>query len=185
MLPKYAIASSVLDIGSLDQLSRVCRRVDYAYIRNAPVVAAERGMKQRLPYRNNQSRPPRAVHSMEAIQQSPNDVWNFPGLNIEAEENIVDDPTPGNRAEQQSGEILELRRNQNNNLGDLPTQERRECFNCHRTGHSFSVCPSPRSGQFGFRCGSRDVTSFTCRKCAKNGGVDSAAIDPAPSPQNQ
>lgn len=35
MLPKYAIATSVIEINSLEQLSNVCRRVDFAYVCSA------------------------------------------------------------------------------------------------------------------------------------------------------
>lgn len=184
MLTKYAIATSVLEIRTIDQLSQVCRRVDYAYAKSPPAVPFERGFDQRNFVRGQNQNRSRALNLVEAMHQPPNDTFNFPGLNIGNDEVQCEAPLSGHKEQPQSDEILEMRRARYNNNSVDPNQERRECYNCRRVGHSFSACPSPQKGQFCFRCGSRDVTTFNCRNCAKNGGMDSDAQQVAPNPQN-
>lgn len=183
MLSKYAIATSVLDIASLDQLSKVCRRVDYAYARTTAAVPFERHTDQRFAFRNgqNQNRS-RALHAVETMHQCPNTNDYRPGFNSGMDEELFQDRTQENYDQQPNGEILEMRRRQNNPSSDAAQQGPRECFNCRRPGHSHAVCPTPQNGKFCFRCGSRDVTTFTCRNCAKNGSPDSAAQESAPNP---
>lgn len=186
ILPKYAIATSVLDIATLDQLSKVCRRVDCAYAKSPVAMPIERGTDQRPGFRNAQfQNRPRAVHLVDTMQQLPNEINNFPGLGISADGDQVGLQEQDNYDQLQAGEVMEMRRNRNHGNNDNFQQERRECYNCRRVGHSFSACPAPRNGQFCFRCGSRDVTSFNCRNCAKNGVPDSEAQASAPNPQSQ
>lgn len=182
MLPKYAIATSVLNIETLDQLSNVCRRVDYAYSKTSSAVPFERSSDQRYAYRNNQNQSrSRALHAVEAMQQTADAMTlNFQGLIVGEQEEQPEHPPQQDYEQPQSSEVLEMRRGQNSGKH---TQERRECFNCRRVGHSFVVCPAPRDGQFCFRCGSRNVTAFTCVNCAKNEQRGSEAPEGAPNPQ--
>lgn len=150
MLPKYAIATSVLDIGTLDQLAKVCRRVDYAYTRSPAAVPYERTTDHRQNFRPGQyPNRTRALHLVETSHQSPNAASNFPGLEIGAEEDAFENQKPEDDHQMEAGEILEMRRGANNFPFNDP-QPARECYNCRKVGHSFNVCPLAR-GKFCYR----------------------------------
>lgn len=92
MLSKYAVATSVLDIGSLDQLSKVCRRVDYAYSKTPIPLPMDKINNDHRYYPRagmNQGRP-RAINIVEMAQQSDNRSCTFPGLELGAEEDVVE-----------------------------------------------------------------------------------------------
>ncbi|KAL3286936.1 hypothetical protein HHI36_001421 [Cryptolaemus montrouzieri] len=43
------------------------------------------------------------------------------------------------------------------------------CWNCSKSGHRYSSCKEKRTGKFCYRCGCKDVTWYTCKKCSGNG----------------
>lgn len=51
-----------------------------------------------------------------------------------------------------------------------PTVSRATCWNCSKAGHVFNNCPSPRH-KFCYRCGQRNVTVNTCRRCSGNANL--------------
>lgn len=178
MLQKYAIALSTVDITSLDQLANVCRRIDFAYAKPQFSVPFDgRAGESRQPPRNAGGRP-RELNELDMLAQPASVVDAFADLALvdERESSAQQCAT----APQHDGELLEVRRGGTRGApqaGDLE----RKCFNCQRAGHNFSVCPSPKSGIFCYRCGSREVTAFSCPKCAKNGS-DSAHREGGPNP---
>lgn len=181
MLQKYAIAVSTVDIASLDQLANVCRRIDFAYAKPQFSIPGElKANESRPPQRNTFSRA-RELNELDLLAESSSVVDAFAGLSL------CDDRAAsmqhGVAATQSDSELLEVRR------GDVraapkASELERKCFNCQRAGHNFSVCPSPKSGIFCYRCGSREVTAFSCPKCAKNGS-DSARREGGPNPNPQ
>ncbi|KAL3279604.1 hypothetical protein HHI36_017110 [Cryptolaemus montrouzieri] len=42
-------------------------------------------------------------------------------------------------------------------------------WNCSKSGHRYSSCKEKRTGKFCYRCGCKDVTWYTCKKCSGNG----------------
>lgn len=52
-----------------------------------------------------------------------------------------------------------------NRLPDTPV-----CWGCGGGGHRYSVCPTPRTGIFCYRCGSRGTTWRNCPNCAEGQG---------------
>lgn len=158
MLAKYAVAASTVDIVSLEQLSNICRRVDFAYSkRDVGAFAEERQSTTRM----SSHQRTREVNEVEA--------------------SVADDLVCGsaNRSEPSQVaaagvdiEVCEVRRaDRSQNNGDV---NRGKCYNCSREGHVFANCTQPKTGQFCYRCGSRNVTTFNCPDCSKNGEGGSA-----------
>lgn len=154
MLAKYAVAASTVNIVSLEQLSNICRRVDFAYSKRDVGPFGEEKTPAARPYSQPRSRE---LNEFEA-----NTADHFAGLSLN------DCQVTG---ESQDAEVCEVRR------GDKPAgnngANRGKCFNCLREGHNFADCQQPRTGQFCYRCGSRNFTSFSCKDCPKNGEVGS------------
>lgn len=151
MLPKYAVATSTIDVRSLEQLSSVCRRVDYAYAkRDVGLPFEERPQASRAVFHGRS----RDVQEVEVAMHNDRD-----GRDESAEERI------DSRATDES-ELCAMRR------GDQSAQSvdsaPRKCFNCGREGHNFADCKQPKTGPFCYRCGSRNFVNFTCKECPKN-----------------
>lgn len=167
MLPKYAIAVAAIEITSLRQLANICRRTDYADEKNSARVS----QNERAHNTRTQSRPSsgglRELQEVDAVYSCVGNDDGFSGF----------ENTPGH-----DREVAEIRRSNNRDEAKVPNVERRKCFNCLREGHNFSECTVAKTGQFCYRCGSRDVTTFTCQKCPKNGPTGSA---PSSGAQNQ
>lgn len=178
MLTKYAMATSVVEITSLEQLSNICRRVDFAQARNQSV-SLDRPPDRSNPFRERQGRY-RDVNELGQEEPIP-----------ENESNTVEygrGECSGHCQRQSSNErypveVLEIRSKENPNTRKLNETDQRECFNCLKVGHTFSVCPLPRNGQFCYRCGSREVLAFKCKKCTKNTQVGSTGREGAPGPR--
>lgn len=173
MLSKYALATSVIEVVSLEQLAKICRRVDFAYTKtqfSAPVDSVANNKNITTGY---QSRF-RNVHEIGATHQG-NVASSSDRDRINSQVSQYEPTAPPEM------EVLEMRNGQNRGGRNESAFESRECFNCSQVGHSFSACPEPKKGQFCFRCGSRDVTSFTCKYCAKNGGTNPVGRDGPPN----
>lgn len=177
MLPKYAIATSAIEVTRLDQLSNICRRVDYAHSKSHNSTPSDRFVEQRQGFRSNSARY-REVHELGVSQQQG-------GLRADAMASTMDGQ-PSQQVSANSGaphtdnEVLEIRNDRSN-----VDVSRRECFNCLQMGHTFSTCSQPRNGQFCYRCGSRNVTTFTCQICTKNGDPGSVSREGGLNFRNQ
>lgn len=182
MLPKYAVATSVIEITTLEQLSSICRRVDFAYAKTSFHAPQDRVTDPR-PYRGNFQRV-RDVHELASGYNFSGDELNTPYSSSSFATNLAHPNQPHPQRPCREAEILEMRRN-NSMAPHPPDSSQRECFNCLRIGHTFASCTAPRNGQFCFRCGSRDVVSFHCKKCAKNGNSGSVAREGLPNPSTQ
>lgn len=184
MLTKYSIATSVVEVTSLAQLSNICRRVDFAYSKSNISAPQDRIVEQRPPVRGYQGRF-RDVHEVGAVHQD----LECPNISEDRFHGDQVFPAQAHCPSQhiREGEILEMRRRNEagGSRNEFSNYESRECFNCSQVGHSYTVCPEPRNGQFCFRCGSRDVTSFKCKNCAKNGDPGSARREGLPNPPKQ
>lgn len=179
MLSKYAIATSVLDIESLEQLSRVCRRVDYAYSNSSTAFPQSKLPEQRQQNRQGQqSFRPRALHEMGAVFQHDDQHGEW-------EETLQESSGPRGHEQfhDQQRDLLVMQNGGNYQARDPTSFGQRECFNCRRPGHAFAACRAPRNGVFCYRCGSRDVTTFTCQNCAKNDRGDSVGRPNASNPR--
>lgn len=157
MLAKYAIAASTVDIVSLEQLSNICRRVDFAHSKRDVGPFGE----EKTPATRTYSQPrSREVNEVEAGTAD-----RFEGLSL----NHGDDSQVS--IEGHDAEVCEVRRVERSNTNK--EANRGKCFNCMHEGHNFADCKQPRSGQFCYRCGSRNVTSYNCKNCPKNGEAGS------------
>lgn len=152
MLPKYAVAASTIDVVSLEQLSNVCRRVDYAYAKRDVGLPFEERQQVSRPVSQGRTRD---VHEVEV---STNDVPS-------------DDSHECRGATAEESELCALRRGDQS--GRPSENVQRKCFNCGREGHNFADCKQAKTGPFCYRCGSRNFTNFTCKDCPKNGDAGS------------
>lgn len=163
MLTKYVVATSAVEITRLDQLSNICRRVDYAYAKTPQFSAPPNRITDSRPvFRNNQQGRYRDVQELEIASQQT----QFPQIS-----------NPG--SDESNRELLEMRRDRQS-----ADSNRNYCYNCLQVGHNFSNCPAPRSGQFCYRCGLRDVTTFTCKNCPKNGDTIPGSRDSGQDPRS-
>lgn len=179
MLSKYVIAVSAIDVQSLEQLANVCRRIDFAYNKQALAMPLDGVAPQtRSPFRQDRSRE---LHEVEARMNAVDELsGGFAGMHV-GESDDRRQAYPPCSSTQVEGEILAVRERVKR-VGD--TGSERKCFNCLREGHNFADCQQPKTGQFCFRCGSRNVTVFTCKNCTKNAATDSAQHGGVQSPQN-
>lgn len=176
MLPKYAIALSVIEINSIEQLSNVCRRVDFAYAKEPFSAPFNCVVDPRVPYRGNAQRS-RDVHELDTVH--PTHFYEHRGYNNGRE------ATHGQFAprSQDISTVQDRRQGQNNVSRVAFNSNGRDCFNCRRPGHSYSNCSVPRKGTFCYRCGTPNVTTFTCQNChRKNEEVGSDRTVGAPDP---
>lgn len=183
MLAKYTIAVSAIEITTLDQLSNVCRRIDFAYNKQSVVMPRDDvAPPTRTPFRHSVGRS-REVHEVERRMNPMDDISGFGNCQFGANDGQRQDQQPENDAPL-AQEVMATTSAQNSGNRNEAVGEDR-CFNCLKTGHVFAKCTQQRKGTFCFRCGSRDVTVFTCRKCTKNGETGSAQGAAGPSPQNK
>lgn len=183
ILPRYSLATSVVEITSLEQLSNICRRVDFAHARSPISVPLDRVDEPRQTFRSgqgpNRSRDVHEISTDRRISES---------YRMDNSVRAAEDTNPFRilaAEDHQQEEILEMRSGEPRNARRTTDNERRECYNCRRFGHNFSECPSSKTGIFCYRCGSRDVKSFSCKQCEKNGKTDSAANAGVPNPQRK
>ncbi|KAL3271843.1 hypothetical protein HHI36_022313 [Cryptolaemus montrouzieri] len=56
------------------------------------------------------------------------------------------------------------------------------CWNCSKSGLRYSSCKEKRTGKFCYRCGCKDVTWYTCKKCSGNGNRRKSLFGKAAAP---
>lgn len=178
MLPKYATATSVIEINSLEQLSNVCRRVDFAYSKEPFMPSLDCITEPRVASRQTFNRS-RDVHELDMVQQNRGNAPRVFGGSR-------------NSAQVSSGEVAPLNQNPSGfqaisqgGARDGLVSTIRGCFNCRQPGHSYNVCPVPRRGTFCYRCGTPNATTFSCRQCQRKneeGGSGQRTNAPNPAP---
>lgn len=179
MLAKYAIATSVVEITSIEQLSNICRRVDMAYAKPQYFSQQDRAVEPRQPFRQNQGQGRyRDLHELDmpplssGMGRTADVLYDFMAHDLDLSEN-------------QQRDVFEVMQNNPRDARNKQEADSRKCFNCGRVGHNFSSCPSQKNGLFCYKCGSRNVTTFNCKVCTKNGLVVSAVCESSPNPHKQ
>lgn len=166
MLQKYAIAVAAVEVVSIDDLSRVCRRVDLAYSRAPPAMA---------PVNTTYSARDRTRNVCEVGVMPHYSISEARTPQIEsAAPTLMSSHAPTERAAPQQ-EVAAIGTN----------ATARKCFNCKKIGHMFAYCPAPRTGNFCYRCGQSNTQTANCTNCAKNGrrGAVQVGTAAAPAPQ--
>lgn len=183
MLSKYAVAASTVEIVSLEQLSNICRRMDFAYSKQTqPMPLEEKPLANRWPIRANATRP-REVCEFDLFDATENVAQSFVALSV--------GEACDKRAQNAAGavhtpehEVCEVRKGGEREKRPEDARKRR-CFNCDRDGHTFGECKMERKGSFCYRCGSKDVTVFNCPQCSKNGQQDAVPVGGGSKPRPQ
>lgn len=147
--PKYANAIAPILIRSLNDLDNTCRRIDEM---NSSMASQSSG----LPFekRNHLSR------FGSGFNRSYRDNNSFNSRGPMIHELETNEPEQA-QVVTTNGEIMlvDANRRQASPIG---------CWNCGRTGHSFTQCPEPRDKIFCFRCGKANVTTTKCNNCSGN-----------------
>lgn len=171
MLSKYAVAAAAVEVQSLEQLANVCRRIDFAYARQPQAFPLDdHNVATRQPVRQAYGARTREVQELAAFAE-PIGVDRFEDLAISR------DDAPRQQEQRDAfgdSEVMEIRRGDRREVRRAPEALSRKCYNCEKDGHVFADCPVPKTGSFCYRCGSRNVTSFTCQQCPKNEATGSA-----------
>lgn len=139
LLQKFAQGVAPFEVRSLEELGKVCRRIE----------SSSTSYSLGLPFESQNYNSNRYPSRTRAV----NEIGEYDDV----------DKTPG------YDEVCAMRR------GVAQPNKRNEdsgatciCYNCKKGGHVFRDCKEPRGGLFCYGCGSRDVTTRTCGKCAGN-----------------
>lgn len=146
----YAMSLATCEIRTLEQLGKICKRIDntkllmdrqkHAYIpRNALLEP-----NYSIP---SASRNTRQVNAFDDIEPQY-DIFAYEGRkksHMPPEKREISTQTVRSTAGNSTGKVI--------------------CFNCREDGHNYRECYLPKQGIFCFRCGEKDVTSVNCTKC--------------------
>lgn len=153
----YAMNLATCEVNSLDQLNRLCKRIDhtrmmmdrqkYSVIPRSSLLEPDYS----TPFNSSGPKISRNVHVCEHKEEED--------FNVNLFQNKKRPPFPPSKREISTQTTTTI----NRSFGDKVI-----CWNCKANGHSFRECTIPKSGLFCFKCGEKDTTLAKCTKCLNN-----------------
>lgn len=183
ILPDYSLQMATLDFDSLDELVRMCRRLD-----ESKFLVERRGMSRHITQKflvepscfpdnysnkNSLSRD-RRVHfntnrsSIRPVNSLESRDYDDEGSDYGSDRNFESrhrwreaECNLNDESDSQLENVAEISQNESSNTSQF--YMRSECWNCSSNEHGYRECPKQRMRVFCYECGELGVTSKMCK----------------------
>lgn len=155
LLPEYVSQLALMDIGSVSELSNLCRKLE-----DAAHIKSRNKVPEVLDIHDS-----RTSMSLQNISRNQNNTFRknfskFKGKNISR--NLADAAHAQNQPSTSRADD-NIPSSSNANM----TKKQVVCWNCNAPNHFYTVCLEKRK-RFCYRCGHPNTTVATCPTCSKN-----------------